>query len=368
MSKSEVSHLLPQIFFVLLLCSQYCNALKGRIVGGKVCTDEKHEFTVALADRSFVVKCGGSLLESRWVLTAAHCCGAMVRLRYAMAGLSTNPVSDYISDSVTVTMIDQCITHPDYKQADLVNDIALLRLNKDVSESATISYVGLPTSKLQGDIHKWCTHALVMGWGWLDYHTRERPSKLQCVTLDVIATSDCLMHYHSSRDPDTVMCTYSEGKDACRGDSGGPLMCNGILYGVVSYGLKCATKYPGVYTRVDSYMDFIDDQRINYRGGSIVNQAVIVIVLTAAHCTLGNMVVAGISIQILDSLEHVHVRSINYTRPHPLYGTNGMNYDIQLIRLDYPIPESDNIRYVQLPTKRYEDLSEKCARYFDLLH
>nr|CAI5832232.1 unnamed protein product [Callosobruchus analis] len=204
MSKSEVSHLLPQIFFVLLLCSQYCNALKGRIVGGKVCTDEKHEFTVALADRSFVVKCGGSLLESRWVLTAAHCCGAMVRLRYAMAGLSTNPVSDYISDSVTVTMIDQCITHPDYKQADLVNDIALLRLNKDVSESATISYVGLPTSKLQGDIHKWCTHALVMGWGWLDYHTRERPSKLQCVTLDVIATSDCLMHYHSSRDPDTV--------------------------------------------------------------------------------------------------------------------------------------------------------------------
>nr|CAH7759808.1 unnamed protein product [Callosobruchus chinensis] len=94
--------------------------------------------------------------------------------------------------------------------------------------------------------------------------------------------------------------------------------------------------------------------------GTLINQDW---VLTAAHCTLGNMVVAGISIQILDSLEHVHVRSINYTRPHPLFGTDGMNYDIQLIRLDDPIPESENVRYVQLPSKHYEDLDlgETCA-------
>ncbi|CAH1964592.1 unnamed protein product [Acanthoscelides obtectus] len=193
-----------EFILLLLLCNQYCAALKGRIVGGKVCTNEKHEFAVALADKTFIVKCGGSLLEARWVLTAAHCCNTMVRLRYAMAGISTNPVEEYISNSVTVTTIEACITHPDFQQDDLLNDIALIRLEKPIKETATISYVQLPTTKLDDDIHKWCTQAIVMGWGWLDYHTRKRPSRLQCVTLDVVSSKDCLHYYHSRRNPDTV--------------------------------------------------------------------------------------------------------------------------------------------------------------------
>ncbi|CAH2005846.1 unnamed protein product [Acanthoscelides obtectus] len=193
-----------EFILLLLLCNQYCAALKGRIVGGKVCTNEKHEFAVALADKTFIVKCGGSLLEARWVLTAAHCCNTMVHLRYAMAGISTNPVEEYISNSVTVTTIEACITHPDFQQDDLLNDIALIRLERPIKETATISYVQLPTTKLNDDIHKWCTQAIVMGWGWLDYHTRKRPSRLQCVTLDVVSSKDCLHYYHSRRNPDTV--------------------------------------------------------------------------------------------------------------------------------------------------------------------
>ncbi|CAH2005842.1 unnamed protein product [Acanthoscelides obtectus] len=353
-----------EFILLLLLCNQYCAALKGRIVGGKVCTNEKHEFAVALADKTFIVKCGGSLLEARWVLTAAHCCNTMVHLRYAMAGISTNPVEEYISNSVTVTTIEACITHPDFQQDDLLNDIALIRLERPIKETATISYVQLPTTKLNDDIHKWCTQAIVMGWGWLDYHTRKRPSRLQCVTLDVVSSKDCLHYYHSRRNPDTVVCTSGDGKDACRGDSGGPMICNGIQYGVVSFGMKCATKYPGVYARVDNYLNFIDNTRADYRAGSMtiqtVSTIVVICVLTAAQCRKVDIVVAGISIQALDSLKNVHVRNINYTLSHPLYETDGMNYDIQLIRLDEPIPESDNVKYVQLPTERYEDINERC--------
>ncbi|CAH1964596.1 unnamed protein product [Acanthoscelides obtectus] len=91
--------------------------------------------------------------------------------------------------------------------------------------------------------------------------------------------------------------------------------------------------------------------------GTLINESW---VLTAAQCRKVDIVVAGISIQALDSLENVHVRNINYTLSHPLYETDGMNYDIQLIRLDEPIPESDNVKYVQLPTERYEDINERC--------
>ena len=55
------------------------------------------------------------------------------------------------------------------------------------------------------------------------------------------------------------------GKDSCQGDSGGPLMVFGpnnrwILAGIVSWGIKCGSPgYPGVYTKVSAYLDWIHD-------------------------------------------------------------------------------------------------------------
>ena len=53
-----------------------------------------------------------------------------------------------------------------------------------------------------------------------------------------------------------------KGKDACRGDSGGPLMCqqNGefVLHGVVSHGESCAEEWPGIYANVFHNMDLVN--------------------------------------------------------------------------------------------------------------
>ena len=57
------------------------------------------------------------------------------------------------------------------------------------------------------------------------------------------------------------------GKDTCQGDSGGPLFAKSslnkyVLAGITSFGILCALpNYPGVYTRVSYYLDWIDDQK-----------------------------------------------------------------------------------------------------------
>ena len=69
--------------------------------------------------------------------------------------------------------------------------------------------------------------------------------------------------------PDTILCAGLEagGKDACQGDSGGGLLHQGdqgawTQEGIVSAGIGCARRgVPGLYTRVSSYLDWIQEHR-----------------------------------------------------------------------------------------------------------
>ena len=59
---------------------------------------------------------------------------------------------------------------------------------------------------------------------------------------------------------ESMMCQGEEGKDSCQGDSGGPLTCSGMLCGIVSWGTGCGwDKYPGVYTEVSYFVDWITE-------------------------------------------------------------------------------------------------------------
>ena len=110
--------------------------------------------------------------------------------------------------------------------------------------------------------------ATVAGWGTLSFGGPSS-ANLQEVDVRIWKNNDCHRNYQrlGRNVLDTMLCAGGDddGKDACQGDSGGPLNCPIIddlkyeLCGIVSWGARCAEKdFPGVYTRVSRYLDWIE--------------------------------------------------------------------------------------------------------------
>uniref|UniRef100_A0A8D2KWV5 Peptidase S1 domain-containing protein n=1 Tax=Varanus komodoensis TaxID=61221 RepID=A0A8D2KWV5_VARKO len=87
------------------------------------------------------------------------------------------------------------------------------------------------------------------------------PKVLQCVKVPILTDAECKKAYPGNISDNMICLGYIEGgKDACQGDSGGPVACDGVLQGIVSWGIGCALPgYPGVYTKVCKYVNWIHD-------------------------------------------------------------------------------------------------------------
>ncbi|RZC40994.1 Trypsin domain containing protein, partial [Asbolus verrucosus] len=91
------------------------------------------------------------------------------------------------------------------------------------------------------------------------------PVDLMYAKLTALSFDDCTRlseggMFIVDRGPGQVCALAGEGVSPCHGDSGGPLIFNGTLVGIVSYGVQpCANGYPDVYTRVSYYIDWINE-------------------------------------------------------------------------------------------------------------
>ncbi|XP_055458113.1 cationic trypsin-3 [Psammomys obesus] len=217
-----------------------------KIVGGYTCKKNSLPYQVSLnAGHHF---CGGSLLNSQWVVSAAHCYKPRIQVRLGEHNIDALEGGEQFIDAAKI------IRHPKYNSKTYDNDIMLIKLKSPATLNSRVSTISLPKSCPTSG-----TKCLVSGWGNTLSSGTKYPSLLQCLDAPVLSDSSCKSSYPNKITGNMFCLGYLEGgKDSCQGDSGGPVVCNGQLQGVVSWGYGCALKgKPGVYAKVCKYVSWI---------------------------------------------------------------------------------------------------------------
>ncbi len=221
--------------------------------------------------------CAGTLTTSTTVVTAAHCLvdqrsGEVRAAADTLVGLGP----DLRAPNLRIARVDRIVVDPEYQRRLTQHDVAVLVLSEPVTdvpvlppvtpeEAASLTIAGAPVR--------------VVGWGNTSTTAKQFPSTFRVGRLIVFPDGSCgrgegftvngvtFKGFDASEaDPAVMVCaagaTLNGGViDACQGDSGGPLVggegASARLVGVVSWGNDCATRFPGVYTRVSAIHGFL---------------------------------------------------------------------------------------------------------------
>uniref|UniRef100_A0A182LWY5 CLIP domain-containing serine protease n=1 Tax=Anopheles culicifacies TaxID=139723 RepID=A0A182LWY5_9DIPT len=253
------------------------DTLADRIIGGNYTAIDEFpwyallEYESKKGERAF--KCGGSLINGRYILTAAHCLAnkkidegeRLVNVRLGEYNTATEMDCEEgdtfnCADPPQNFGIEAQILHPGYDKNGPFqhHDIALIRLDRDVIMNNFVSPVCLPPDNFTPTSPN--LNVTAVGFG----HTgRQRHSGIKKkAQFPVFAQEECDKKWKNIEIIEQQLCAGGVfGIDSCSGDSGGPLMVRRFYWiqeGVISFGNQCALEgWPGVYTRVSSYLDWI---------------------------------------------------------------------------------------------------------------
>lgn len=248
----------------------------GRVVGGVEAGNGEWPWLAAIflhGSKRVEFWCGGSLIGSKYVLTAAHCTRDSRQRPFAARQFTVRlgdiDLSTDREPSAPVTFkVTEVRAHPRFSRVGFYNDIALLVLERPVRKSKYVIPVCLPKPSLLPSTSLAGRRATVVGWGTTYYGGKESTVQRKA-ELPIWRNEDCNRAYFQPITENFLCAGYSEGGvDACQGDSGGPLMMRvdtrWIQLGIVSFGNKCGEPgYPGVYTRLSEYVDWIQENTID---------------------------------------------------------------------------------------------------------
>lgn len=253
-----------------------------RLYGGSLPFLGEYPWTALIQYRKpsgeLLFSCGGSLINSRYVLTAAHCINGIpqnwkivgVRLgEHDLSKAGPDCEDDICADPHIDMAIDKLIVHEDHNNQprSMWDDIALIRFDRDVTFSEYIRPICLPlddavrTSNLTG------LRVTEVGWS-RTVGSRLSDTKMKS-DLEILDRSECDTAYEQQGITlrDTQLCvSRPKLDDVCHGIAGSSLMRqiegNLFLVGFSSFGpTGCGRKnVPDVYTNVSSYVDWIESK------------------------------------------------------------------------------------------------------------
>jgi secreted trypsin-like serine protease len=232
------------------------------IVGGTAVPGGKYKFIAALRDVTRGTTayqqqfCGGSLIDSNSVLTAAHCVegATRVQLRVTVGRTVLN------SNQGQTRSVAAIYKHPRYLSVrSQANDAAVLKLSSPVRGIAPAK---IPTARLNSMERPGRT-ATIAGWG----NTRKQdpdfsqpdsyPNQMREAKVPIVSDAKGKRVYGSSYVSSVMLAAGREGKDTCQGDSGGPIFVptqsGRYQIGMTSFGAGCGARgFPGVYAEANS--------------------------------------------------------------------------------------------------------------------
>lgn len=223
--------------------------LISRVVGGTAVTNGERPFQILLR-RNGGFSCGGSLIGTRTVLTAAHCVDGSEN-NPSIFSVTYNTLTQSGGQTIQVSKV---VKHSSYNSATIDYDYAILQLASAITPG-TNAAVGT----LVADGHDAADNAevIVSGWGRTQGGGSVSQNLLKA-SLNVVNRSTCGSRWGRTI-PARGICAHSTQRSACNGDSGGPLTCGGQICGVVSWGSSSCLHQtlPNVYARVGAVLAWI---------------------------------------------------------------------------------------------------------------